>query len=197
MKTSYFSVPALGNDKSTWRLAYQSVLSRPFVEYLHGLIQEDRWSDAVVGDTPQHDVEMRNCQQQPLPFSTEVFDELTMHIQRANQEIWRFDLQGIDLRRDPPQFVQYKPGGEYRWHIDHGVSVSTRKLSFVVPLVEPSLYEGGDLEIFPPLADEEQVSMKKVGNIILFPSYVPHRVTPVVFGVRRVLIGWIHGSSFR
>ena len=35
----------------------------------------------------------------------------------------------------------------------------------------------------------------EMGSITFFPSYMPHRVTPVTEGERWVIVVWVHGSS--
>jgi PKHD-type hydroxylase len=74
-----------------------------------------------------------------------------------------------------------------------GPRKARRKLSLVCQLSDPSEYEGGELqintgEIFTP--------EKQKGTVILFPSYLLHRVTPVTKGTRRSLVLWIEGPAF-
>lgn len=35
------------------------------------------------------------------------------------------------------------------------------------------------------------------GEAICFPSWTPHRVTPIEWGVRHALAVWVHGPQFR
>ena len=35
----------------------------------------------------------------------------------------------------------------------------------------------------------------EMGSITFFPSYMPHRVTPVTEGERWVIVVWVHGST--
>ena len=73
-----------------------------------------------------------------------------------------------------------------------------RKLSMVIQLSDPKDYEGGILEIhanehYPPPPDE----LKRRGTIVVFPSFLRHRVIPVTKGVRYSLVAWIEGPHFR
>jgi PKHD-type hydroxylase len=34
------------------------------------------------------------------------------------------------------------------------------------------------------------------GEIVIFPSFILHRVTPVTKGKRRVIVGWALGPNF-
>ena len=36
-----------------------------------------------------------------------------------------------------------------------------------------------------------------VGNILIFPSFIFHRVRPILKGVRYSLIGWAIGNPFK
>jgi PKHD-type hydroxylase len=70
-------------------------------------------------------------------------------------------------------------------------------MSIVIQLTDPSEYEGGDFEIdsqYPQLPKEE---IREKGSVLVFPSFIPHRVTPVTKGVRRSLVSWIEGPKFR
>ena len=42
-----------------------------------------------------------------------------------------------------------------------------------------------------------QQEAREQGSIIIFPSFVYHRVTPVTHGRRHSLVGWIAGPTFR
>jgi PKHD-type hydroxylase len=62
-----------------------------------------------------------------------------------------------------------------------------------VQLSEPDEYEGGELEFL----NFEQPIPKDIGSLIVFPSYLVHRVNPVTRGLRRSMVSWISGPPFR
>ena len=86
-----------------------------------------------------------------------------------------------------------------------------RKLSIVVSLVDKSKYEGGDFQL--DLRNKEIDFKKKetqdvrniltlnelneAGTIVVFPSFLWHRVTPVTKGTRYSLVGWSLGQPWR
>ena len=70
----------------------------------------------------------------------------------------------------------------------------TRKLSFSLLLSDPDEYEGGDLII--ATVNGHHIIPKGKGLIVFFPAYTEHEVTPVTKGIRRSLVGWIHGPHF-
>ena len=73
--------------------------------------------------------------------------------------------------------------------------ISKRKLSLSVQLTDPADYDGGDLEFVNHLGNEDE--FRKQGSIIVFPSYLSHRVTTVTRGARRSMIAWVFGPPFR
>ena len=112
-------------------------------------------------------------------------------IGRVNQR-YRFDLRGFI---DPVQLAQYGVSDYFDWHIDLGLGRSSmRKLSITVQLADPANYEGGELQ-FHGLANVQQP--KSQGTAIVFPSFLPHRVTPVTRGTRYSLVAWASGPAFR
>jgi PKHD-type hydroxylase len=83
----------------------------------------------------------------------------------------------------------------YDWHVDVGGGVlSTRKISIVIQLDHPTDYEGGDLILKRGAGDEPVFKQK--GSVVMFPSYMLHRVTPVTGGLRRTAVLWATGPHF-
>jgi PKHD-type hydroxylase len=63
-----------------------------------------------------------------------------------------------------------------------------------IQLTDGSKYEGGDLR-FQTATDEP--APRGVGSLVVFPSYLVHRVDPVTKGARLSLVSWIAGPPFR
>jgi len=101
------------------------------------------------------------------------------------------------------QFTKYDANDEgfYNWHNDvlwESHNCGHRKLSMVIQLSDPSEYEGGDLEIKPLcLGPPDPMVLRKQGNVIVFPSFLMHRVTPVTKGTRYSLVAWMEGPKWR
>ena len=74
-----------------------------------------------------------------------------------------------------------------------------RKVSLTVQLSDPSEYEGGDLEISKGgLSEDSGYKMHRgKGTVVIFPSYMMHRVTPVTRGTRRSFVLWVGGSHYK
>jgi PKHD-type hydroxylase len=134
--------------------------------------------------------------------------EIRPYIERANQKAgWNFNLTNVE----PSQFTVYKEGQFYDWHQDsHGQLYDDkdewnglmRKLSVTVSLSDPQEYEGGRLEfaidgIHPDKTLKSTVKeIMPRGSIVIFPSYVWHRIQPVTKGKRYSLVQWHLGPGY-
>jgi PKHD-type hydroxylase len=105
---------------------------------------------------------------------------------------FKFDLFGLV---DEIQFARYGVGDGFGWHLDTGGGqTSTRKLSMSVQLSDEGEYAGGELEL---CACPQLEPRRRRGTIIVFPSFLAHRVTPVSRGARCSLVAWAHGPPFK
>lgn len=118
-----------------------------------------------------------------------VYQRMWNIAQEANQR-YQFKIEKI------PELIQIAvydetQKGHYDWHAD--APPLTRKLSVSVPLVDPSNYDGGELQFndggTPSVSQE-------AGVAVVFPSFVLHRVTPVTRGRRYSMVAWIGGPSW-
>jgi PKHD-type hydroxylase len=58
-------------------------------------------------------------------------------------------------------------------------------------------FEGGELQLQHPRKSEIETIPLVKGSIVAFPSYVLHRVTPIISGRRRSATLWLNGPRFR
>ena len=149
-----------------------------------------------------------------------IYDAVHPYIHEANKLAgWNFEWDWSESC----QFTKYGVGQYYGWHcdsweepyqrkqnedgtypIDHG---KIRKLSVTISLTEPDEYVGGNLEFdFRNQIDWERDKKSKIkecteirprGSIIVFPSFVWHRVSPVTRGTRYSLVIWNLGRPFK
>jgi PKHD-type hydroxylase len=128
---------------------------------------------------------------EPSPENHWLFHKLGAAFLEANRG-YRFELVGL---LDALQYTVYGAGQYFEWHIDLGPGrTSTRKLSMTIQLSPAGEYDGGALEFINAPAREEA---REQGAATVFPSYLAHRVSPVTRGVRRSLVAWASGSTFR
>lgn len=122
-----------------------------------------------------------------------LYEKVGDMVKKANK-IWGFDVTGFG---EDFQFGEYnsEDNGYYDWHLDLGPESIWRKISLSIQLTDPETYEGGDLQFHK--SQNYVTAPKEKGTIILFPSYLCHRVTPVTKGVRHSLVTWITGPPYR
>jgi PKHD-type hydroxylase len=129
-----------------------------------------------------------------IPDHNWLFDKLMNMVVQANNVLWGFDLHSTF---DDIQYTEYLGGGgHYDYHLDLGPGTACyRKISVVVQLSEPTEYEGGELQILK--GRDPEIMPNNKGAVIIFPSYLLHRVTPVTSGLRRSLVMWMGGTHYR
>ena len=130
------------------------------------------------------------------------------YMQEANQEAgWQYDIKAAES----VQLTRYRKGGFYRFHTDgfgdhlsayhnpqnaflHGY---VRKLSMSIMLNDN--FEGGSFEFASYSKEKCEITPieAKVGDIIVFPSSMEHRVAPITKGVRYSLVNWFLGPPFK
>jgi len=130
----------------------------------------------------------------PGPETKALFDRIAQVVQRLNQDNYRFDVRGLENL----QYSVYHgaEGAHYTWHVDYAPDNPTpRKLSLSIQLSDAASYEGCDLQF--QMSGQVSVAPRRRGAVICFPSFVLHRVTPIVSGTRKALVVWATGPDFR
>ena len=139
-----------------------------------------------------------------------IYKEIQPYVRMANEMAgWNFQWDWTESC----QFTIYKKGQYYDWHCDSWDKPYTeegptkgkiRKLSNIVQLTDPKEYEGGELEFdfrqYDPDKKRKTQIAKEItpkGSIIVFPSFVWHRVKPVTKGLRYSLVNWNLGYPFK
>ena len=139
-----------------------------------------------------------------------IYKEIQPYVKEANRRAnWNFNWDWSESC----QFTKYKPGQYYGWHCDSWEGVYTqegprkgkvRKLSVTVSLSDEKDYTGGELEFdFRQHDSDKRKQIKECkdilpkGSLVVFPSFVWHRVKPVKKGVRYSLVVWNLGYPFQ
>jgi len=112
---------------------------------------------------------------------------------QANSSAWNMQIDSISS----VQFTEYTKEQHYDWHMDTSeLGPDMRKVSVIVQLTNPDEYEGGDFQFRHHGGGTEDVPvLRKRGTIIVFPSWLEHRVTPVTKGKRQTLVAWMSGPA--
>ena len=124
-----------------------------------------------------------------------LFNKVNTAIKIANTQYFNYDIESIDTLR----FLKYGIGGTYNWHTDIGRNeCSMRKLTAIIQLSNEKDYKGGDFEF--GITDKEGSGLikgnKTKGCLLIFPSFLSHRVIPITKGTRYSLLTWMNGDSF-
>ena len=119
-----------------------------------------------------------------------IYQEIGAIVRRINDSMWGYSYNGYESF----QYSEYEVGDHFNWHNDQAnFTGPTRKISFSLGLSNSNEYEGGDLVIKTSFK-ENHYKLDR-GDIIVFPSWVLHKVTSVTKGKRRVVVGWGEGIS--
>jgi len=141
-----------------------------------------------------------------------IYDQIHPYVNQANRNAgWNFEWD----YSESCQFTKYSTNEYYGWHCDSekkpynnpeniNFHNKIRKLSVTCSLSDPSEYEGGELEFNfndPGFSKKDNIKKCKEilprGSIVVFPSFVWHRVCPVKKGTRYSLVVWNLGYPYR
>jgi PKHD-type hydroxylase len=139
-----------------------------------------------------------------------IYKEIQPYIHSANANAgWNFEWDFSESC----QFTKYKKDQYYDWHSDSWdkpyvtqdqTNGKIRKLSVTVTLSDPKNYKGGELEFdFRNNDPDKKPNIHKCkeilpkGSLVVFPSFVWHRVCPVKSGERNSLVIWNLGYPFK
>jgi PKHD-type hydroxylase len=128
----------------------------------------------------------------------EIYQKISNTISFVNSRFFNFDLSGL-YEQIQLGLYDSKDKGHYDWHIDCGyedyINVP-RKLSMALLLNSTEDFEGGEFQVKVDSDVSKNLELKK-GRAWFFPSWVLHRVAPVTKGVRKSLVVWAGGPSFK
>ena len=139
-----------------------------------------------------------------------IYKEIQPYVHQANANAgWNFQWDFSESC----QFTKYEKGQYYDWHCDSWdrpyeregpEKGKIRKLSVTLTLSNPKDYKGGELEFdFRDKDPDKKPSIRKCteilpkGSLVVFPSFVWHRVCPVKKGSRYSLVIWNIGWPYR
>ena len=133
------------------------------------------------------------CYLEDVDSLAPVYEELSSIVKYVNSKNWKYNVCGWE----PMHYLNYDVGDYFTWHIDTFPTPSTmtqRKISFSLGISHAHEYEGGHLELKMG-NDSIKIKLRK-NDIIIFNSFLLHRVTPITKGTRKALVGFLHGPNF-
>ena len=126
-----------------------------------------------------------------------IFDKINSFIEFINDSYYGMKLNGYSTI----QYTTYDVGDKYEYHMDTFLGIKnlqdlaelgTRKLSMSILLNDD--FEGGDFEFFT--GETNTVAMTP-GQVIVFPSFLVHRVKEITKGQRKSIVIWVIGPKFK
>ncbi|WP_394660021.1 2OG-Fe(II) oxygenase [uncultured Novosphingobium sp.] len=185
--------------KNVWEV-WSSALSDTECDTLIERARTYSEEDATVGfsDTLRSDLAYRTSSIRWLSPHQEgaIVERIMQLVSASNRNNFGVDIAGLHEL----QFTEYHAtnSGHYDWHHDvwlESVRPYARKLSVVVQLSSPAEYQGGAFEFFGIENPAAQFAPR--GSVLIFPSFLQHRVLPVTKGTRRSLVTWVEGPNWR
>ena len=191
------------NQLINWEFNAPGALDDSYIEWIENYVKENSSqlvkAEVQTGTATPYDDDLRrsdvfffNDLQSAMPLYKTIYDIVT----EINMIHFRYSI----CYAEPFQYSVYKEevAGFYDTHCDSPLRNTggfIRKISFSILLNDPSEFEGGKL-LLHTAKEPIETKLEKKGDMVLFPSYIPHSVTPVKKGVRRSLVGWICGPNF-
>jgi predicted 2-oxoglutarate/Fe(II)-dependent dioxygenase YbiX len=155
-----------------------------------------------------------------VPTSYWIGGLIGSYIKKANDEIFKYDLENID--GESMQYTHYGIGEYYGWHQDEGISnlykpiygqnrmdretITTdfinkncekvRKLTCILQLSDGSEYEGGAVQL-RDVDNTLHYVPRESGTLFFFDSRLQHRAMKVKGGLRKSLISWVVGPRWK
>ena len=158
--------------------------------------EEDKILKATLSGEDEYNDELRKSAVMfidNVPENNWIYSKLASLAINCNNERYWFDLLGFHQEL---QLTRYSEGDFFDWHLDFGAGeISARKLSMTIQLSDADAYEGGDLRFM--INNRIVNAPREKGTIIIFPSFVMHRVTPITKGTRQSIVGWVSGPPYR
>ena len=151
----------------------------------------------------------KNIRDSNVIFNDEPWIKLVLsyYINKANKECgWNWNIGFLE----DIQFTIYNPGQFYDWHCDSWdkpydkpntpMDKQIRKISISLVLSKEEDSDGGDFMIRSHKLMNYTVKnikeLNKQGSIIVFPSFMWHKVDRITRGIRYSLVGWNCGNDY-
>ena len=183
---------------NSWWFAWDAEISNIDCENIKSLYKAETTEEGKIGNNST-DNSIRKSNVLGFPYGTENNNTINKYIEKyiilANSECFGFELNGFKEF----QIAEYSENGHYDEHLDMRIDnrSSVRKLGITVQLSEPEEYIGGEFLFTKDIETPSQEIIKQKGTVIVFPSFLYHRVTPVTQGKRYSLVGWYEGPNWR
>jgi len=192
--------------KATW-LKFTDSISDAAIQKIITMGDDMGWKQSTVGGVEKiNDVDHKLRKGDIVFFHDQqwLYDLVWPYMETANEMAgWNFDIE----LAEEFHLTRWSEGGHYDYHVDgrgfdvyntdNNLNGLTRKISMVIWLNDD--FEGGEFEFHPTYGAETHDSLHKPvkGSALLFPSWMVHRVKPVIRGTRYSLLTCFVGKPIR
>lgn len=179
--------------RSCWQLWAQGA-DQKALDWIEELAEETPSTEATIF-SGEINPEIRTSQVKWIN-SQELRDWLFIYVMQANANAFNIDVQNMA----EIQYTIYNSSEQGHYNSHHDINWSSdeafdRKISVTVQLSSTEEYEGGDF--YFDEVEDVGAEVRTKGAVLVFPSYLRHRVTPVTRGVRKSLVAWFKGPRWR
>lgn len=115
----------------------------------------------------------------------------------VNKEVYGFDLYNLrDNDMINHNIYRSENQGQYSWHKDFEIDKMYDLKLTVIANISTEKYHGGEFDLFQndPVHIEE---FDEPGSVLIFPSFLLHRVRPVTTGIRETVSFWLAGPNLK
>jgi PKHD-type hydroxylase len=152
-------------------------------------------SGVVRSNNSAYDKTFRESNQVNVNSNNPVVEKIREVSKFANENYFKINISQYSKEN---HFIQYDSGGKFEQHTDTiwGADVAdlntkpVRKLSCITLLNDD--FTGGKLALW--YKGGRYSFPFNAGDVILFPSYIQHKVDPIESGVRYSLVSWSYGE---
>jgi PKHD-type hydroxylase len=183
---------------NSWWYAWDAEVSDIDCEQIKSLFHAEATQIGKVGDDTLNK-NIRSSTVVGFPYGSKINNQINDYVEKyivmANSECFGFDLNGFREF----QIAEYREGGHYDEHFDMRMDnrASVRKLGITVQLSDSTDYSGGEFMFTEDIGTPNQDIIKQKGTVIVFPSFLYHKVNPVSKGKRYSLVGWYEGNNWK
>jgi len=169
---------------------YEKALSSQFCEYV---IKSIDWNKVEMAKVNRDKSEIDETARITDIYWEELLSPIGCVVQsyivEANKN-WNYDIR----RLEKIQMSKYGIGGHYDWHMDSKEPINAEQRKLSISILLNNDFDGGGLEL---KSNKDENVLKYQGDIVVFPSFLQHRVLPVTDGTRYTAVSWAYGPTFR
>lgn len=180
---------------------WENVISKKEILFLNNFIEKnfDCFEDVKFHAKDKNNKSKKNTLVMCISFYKikETLKKIIHNYNLVNQKHFGYDLYPqSDLSHCNLNVYSYKKNQSYGWHNDSSTDKYEDIKLTVLINISKKTYKGGNFYIFNQ--DEYEVKELNIpGNMIMFKSYLSHKVTPVTEGERRTLAIFLCGPKLR